>query len=95
MLATSSFSGFIVWERLVEILRNPQARVIIARFLRYPDCEAVFARRSSLADTPGLGIDPDLPKEVVDMRKKLIPRMLEARKQEKELRLVDQNRISC
>lgn len=87
MLATSSFSGFIVWERLVEILRNPQAR--------YPDCEAVFARRSSLADTPGLGIDPDLPKEVVDMRKKLIPRMLEARKQEKELRLVDQNRISC
>ena len=30
-----------------------------------------------------VGIGPDLPKDVVDMRKPLIPRMLEARKQEK------------
>ena len=64
--------------------RNPrEPRAIIARFLRYPDREAVFSRRSSLEDESGFGIRPDLPKQVVEMKKKLIPKMLEARKQGK------------
>ena len=64
--------------------RNPRKpRAIIARFLRYPDREAVLSRRSSLEDESGFGIGPDLPKQVVEMRKKLIPKMLEARKQGK------------
>ena len=66
--------------------RNPrEPRAITARFLRYPaDREAVFSRRSSLEDESGFGIGPDLPKQVVEMReKKLIPKMLEARKQGK------------
>ena len=52
---------------------NPrEPRAVIARFLRYPHCEAVFSRRSSLEDESGFGIGPDLPKQVVEMRKKLM-----------------------
>ena len=64
--------------------RNPrEPRAVIARFLRNPDCEAVFSRRSSLEDESGFGIGPDLPKQVVEMIKKLMPKMFEARKQGK------------
>ena len=58
-------------------------RAIIARFLRYTDREAIFSRRSCLDGESGLGIGPDLPREVIDRRKILIPKMLEARKQGK------------
>lgn len=58
-------------------------RAIIARFLRYTDHETVFSRRSCLDKKSGLGIRPDLPKEVIDKRKILIPKMLEARMQGK------------
>ena len=57
--------------------------MIIARFLRFPAREAVFSRRSCLEDESGFGIGPDLAKQVVEMRKKLIPKMLEDRKQGK------------
>ena len=40
-------------------------RAIIARFLRYTDREAVFSSRSCLEEESGLGIGPDLPKEVL------------------------------
>ncbi|KAK3701591.1 hypothetical protein QZH41_008189 [Actinostola sp. cb2023] len=55
-------------------------RPILARFLRYPDREYVFSRRSSLEKDEGFGIGIDLPKSVVEMRKKMIPKMVEARK---------------
>ena len=48
-------------------------RGIIARFLRYSDREAVFARSSVLGRKSVVGIGPDLPKQVVGMRKNLIP----------------------
>ncbi|KAK3743516.1 hypothetical protein QZH41_015900 [Actinostola sp. cb2023] len=51
-------------------------RPILARFLRYPDREYVFSRRSSLERDEGFGIGIDLPKSVVEMRKKMIPKMV-------------------
>ena len=63
--------------------KKGKPRVIIARFLRYTDREAVFSLRASLDKESEVGIGPDLPKDVVDMRKPLIPKMLEARKQGK------------
>ena len=63
--------------------KSGKPRSIIPRFLRYTDREAVFTLRSSLEKDAGFGIGPDLPKQVVEMRKKLIPKMLDARKQGK------------
>ena len=63
--------------------KKGKPRVIIARFLRYTDREAVFSLRASLDKESKVGIGPDLPKDVVDMRKPLIPKMLEVRKQGK------------
>ena len=62
--------------------KKGKPRVIIAHFLRYTDREAVFSLRS-LDKESEVGIGPDFPKDVVDMRKPLIPKMLEARKQGK------------
>ena len=64
--------------------RNPrEPRAIIASFLRYP--EAVFSRHLSLEDESGFGIGRYLPKQVEEMSKKLIRKMLEARKQGKRV----------
>ena len=60
-----------------------EPRAIIARFLRYPDRAAVFLAARPLEDESGFGIRPDLQKQVVEMKNKLIPKMLEARKQGK------------
>ena len=49
--------------------KKGKPRVIIARFLRYTDREAVFSLRASLDKESEVGIGPDLPKDVVDMRK--------------------------
>ena len=62
---------------------NSKPRGIMARFLRYSDREDIFARRSTLSRESDFGIGPDLPKQVVDMRKKLIPKMVEGRKEGK------------
>ena len=63
--------------------QGSEPRAIIARFLRYQDRENVFAHRSSIAGKQGLGIGVDLPRQVVEIRKRLIPKMLEARGQGK------------
>ena len=44
---------------------------IIARFLRYGDQEQVFSQARQLKGT-GMGISPDLPKGIVDIREKQI-----------------------
>ena len=71
----------------VHRIGKPQAsgapRTIIARFLRYPDREEVMSRRKMLAESEVLGIGPDLPKNVVDIRKKLIPELIKAREEGK------------
>ena len=54
-------------------------RAIIAHFLWYTVRETVFSRHSCLDKESGLGIGPDLHKEVIK-RKMLIPKMLEARR---------------
>ena len=56
---------------------NP--RQIIARFLRYGDREKVFSQARQLKGT-GMGISPDLPKGVVDIRKKQIETLKKAKK---------------
>ena len=58
--------------------QKSKARAIIARSLRYTDREAVFSLRVTLDKESGIRIGPDLPKEVVEMHKHLIPKMLEA-----------------
>lgn len=73
--------------------RNPrEPRAIIASFLRYP--EAVFSRHLSLEDESGFGIGPYLPKQVEEMSKKLIRKMLEARSKERGLLLGDLSHTS-
>ena len=71
----------------VHRIGKPQAsgapRTIIARFLRYPDREEVMSCRKMLAESEVLGIGPDLPKNVVDIRKKLIPELIKAREEGK------------
>ena len=75
--------------------RNPrEPRAIIASFLRYPDHEAVFSRHLSLEDESGFGIGPYLPKQVEEMSKKLIRKMLEARSKERGLLLGDLSHTS-
>ena len=58
-------------------------RVIIARFLRFKDREAVFARRRYIDIESDYGIGPDFPKKVFDLRRKLTPQMEAARSQRK------------
>ena len=49
-------------------------RQIIARFLRYPNRERVILKGKHF------GISADLPKEIVDRRKKLLPKFFAAKK---------------
>ncbi|KXJ14533.1 hypothetical protein AC249_AIPGENE26775 [Exaiptasia diaphana] len=57
-------------------------RAIIARFLRFPDRENIFAKRRSLPKEYGIG--PDYPPEVVRIRKALLPKFKEAREMGKQ-----------
>ena len=54
-------------------------RQIIARFLRYPDRERVMSNARRLKGK-GFGISADLPKEIVDRRKKVLPDFFAAKK---------------
>lgn len=60
--------------------KHGQPRPIIARFLRFQDRERVFESRSKLNKEDGYGVGVDLPPQVIEIRKTLIPKMLEARK---------------
>lgn len=63
--------------------RNAVApRAIIARFLRFPDRENIFAKRRNLPKEYGIG--PDYPPEVVKIRKTLLPKLKEAREMGKQ-----------
>ena len=57
-------------------------RAIIARFLRYRDREEVFSQ-AKLLKGKGMGISADLPKGVVDIRKKQIDNLKQAKKEGK------------
>lgn len=54
-------------------------RQIIARFLRYPDRERVMSNARKLK-SKNFGISADLPKEIVDRRKKVLPKFFAAKK---------------
>ena len=55
-------------------------RTIIARCLRSKDRENLFSCQRNIDSQSNFGIGPDLPKQVIDMRKRLIPKMVQARK---------------
>ena len=79
---------FIEFQRVHRIGKKSMSnaskpRVIIARFLRFKDREAVFARRHYIDKESDYGIGPDFPKKVFDMRRKLTPQMEAARSQGK------------
>ena len=57
----------------------PKPRQIIARFLRYPDRERAMSNARKLKGKK-FGISADLPKEIVDQRKKLLPKFFAAKK---------------
>jgi len=57
-------------------------RQMIARFLRYPDREHVFSRANKLRGT-GMGISADLPRSIVETRKKLMDKFKAAKRQGK------------
>ena len=57
----------------------PKPRQIIAGFLRYPDRERVMSNAKKLKGK-NFGISADLPKEIVDRRKKVLPNFFAAKK---------------
>jgi len=59
--------------------RAPKPRQIMAGFLRYPDCERVMSNARKLKGK-NFGISADLPKEIVDQRKKVLPNLFAAKK---------------
>lgn len=63
-------------------IRGDSPRPIIIRFLRYPDRERVFNSAKKLKGT-NFYIKPDLPREIVNRRKKQQYRLVNARKEGK------------
>ncbi|XP_053395796.1 uncharacterized protein LOC128555965 [Mercenaria mercenaria] len=61
---------------------NSKTRPVVAKFAYYPDRERVKLRASKL-ERP-YGISQQFPAEVMSTRRRLVPIMLEARKQGKE-----------
>ena len=59
--------------------RAPKPWQIIARFLRYPDCERVMSNVRKLKGK-NFGISANLPKEIVDQWKKVLPNFFAAKK---------------
>ena len=57
----------------------PKPRHIIARFLRYLVRERAMSNVRKL-NGKTLGISPDLPKEIVDRRKKVLPKFYAAKR---------------
>ena len=53
-------------------------RQIIARFLKYPDREAIMSNARKLKGKD-FGISPDLPKEIIDRRKKKMQQFKKAK----------------
>ena len=59
--------------------QSPKPRQAIARFLRYPDCAKVMRNARKLKGK-NFRISADLPKEIVDRRKELLPKFFAAKK---------------
>lgn len=64
--------------------KQKKPRQMIARFLRYPDRELVFSRAKKLGGT-GMGISADLPRSIVETRKKLMDRFKAAKREGKRV----------
>ena len=65
--------------RLGRVQPNCKPRPIIALFLNYLDDEEIFELRKKLPEGTEFNVRRDLPKTVLDIRKNLIPKLVEAR----------------
>ena len=63
-----------------QIGTRTKPRQIIARFLRYPDRGKVLSNARKLKGKKNFGMSADYPKEIVERRKKLLPKFYEAKK---------------
>ena len=72
--------------------RKPRA--IIARCLRFKDREELFSHRRNIDSESNFGSGPDLPKQVIDMRKSLFLRWCKQEEKEKEQPSAEPNLIN-
>ena len=68
-------------------------RPILARFLRYQDRETVLSAGFELKGTEYM-ILQDFPQEIIERRRKQMPKLKEAKKGAKKYSLVNRNRIN-
>ena len=61
-----------------------KTRQMVGRFLRYWDREDVFSRAKTLGGT-GMGISANLPRSIVETRKKLMDKFKAAKRERKEI----------
>ena len=63
----------------IGVKKSGSPRPIIARFLRFPDRERVFKRAMEVKDEIEVRVYADYPKEIQERRRKLWPRLKQAR----------------
>ena len=68
-------------------------RPILARFLRYQDCETVLRAGFGLKDTEYM-ILQDFPQEIIERKRKQMPKLKEPKKRAKKHPLANPNRIN-
>ena len=68
-------------------------RPILARFLRYQDRKTVLRAGFELKDTEYMTLQ-DFPQEIIERRRKQIPKLKEAKKGAKKYPSVNRNRIN-
>jgi len=65
--------------RVGKLRSDGKARPIIAKFSFFKDKNYVFSKAPTVAGT-NFGVSPDFPKEIVDIRKSLLPHLRAATK---------------
>ena len=71
-----------------------QSRPIIVRFFRFPERELVFRNVRVLGVESEVKVYVDLPKEILERRQKLWPKMNKDREEGKVAFLISENQIS-
>ena len=61
-----------------------EARPVIVRFLRFPECEVVFRKARELEGDTDVKVYSDLPKEISERRKKAVVKAKESKGRRKD-----------
>ena len=70
-------------------------RPIMARSLRYPGSERVLRASFRLSRQCEIQVVEDYPKEIIERRRKQMPKLKEAKKSGLKVALVKRSRVSC